>query len=241
VGSGTNFPDHVPNPTHACVAIMAALIHRHRTGEGQHIELSQFESTMNLFGTALLDYAVNGREVTRMGNCLPYAAPHGVYPCLGEDRWVAIACFNEEEWRSLCNVLSKPHLTEDSRFATLTARLTNKELLDKEISEWTLTNEGFKVMEILQSRGVPAGVVEDSKDTLENDKQLAARRHWVYLNHPVMGRSVYDAPPYKLSRTPGFLRSYAPLLGEHTRQICLELLGMELSEYEKLEKEGALK
>ncbi|NQU02945.1 MAG: CoA transferase [Syntrophaceae bacterium] len=241
VGTGTNFPDHVPNPTHACVAILAALIHHKRTGEGQFIELSQFESTMNLFGAALLDYSVNRREVTCLGNRLPYAAPHGVYPCVGNDRWVCINCFREKEWMTLCDVMGKTHLVADSRFNSLTVRLKNMEELDREISEWTSSKDPFEVMKLLQSCGIPAGVVEDSKDTLERDEQLAARKHWTYLEHPEMGHSVYDAPPYKLSRTPGYLRSYAPLLGEHTRQVCLEDLEMESREYERLEREGAFK
>jgi benzylsuccinate CoA-transferase BbsF subunit len=239
VGTGTNFPDHVPNCMHACIAILAALIFRKKTGEGQYIELSQFESTINMFGAAVLDYSTNGREATRFGNRLPYASPHGTYQCLGEDRWCVISCFKEEEWLALCHAMGKPHLTRDSRFATLLARLSNAEELDREIVEWTSQRDAFEVMKFLQSKGVPAGVVEHARDSLERDEQLAARKHWVYLDHPEMGHSVYDAPPYRMSETPGYLRSYAPLLGEHTRQVCLEVLGMGVAEYEKLKGEGA--
>jgi benzylsuccinate CoA-transferase BbsF subunit len=135
--------------------------------------------------------------------------------------------------------MGKPHLTRDSRFATLLARLSNAEELDREIVEWTSQRDAFEVMKFLQSKGVPAGVVEHARDSLERDEQLAARKHWVYLDHPEMGHSVYDAPPYRMSETPGYLRFYAPLLGEHTRQVCLEVLGMGVAEYEKLKGEGA--
>ena len=142
---------------------------------------------------------------------------------------------------TLCDVMGKTHLVADSRFNSLMVRLKNMKELDREISECTSSKDPFEVMKLLQSYGIPAGVVEDSSDALERDEQLAARKHWVYLEHPEMGRSVYDAPPYNLSRTPGYLRSYAPLLGEHTRQVCLEVLGMESREYERLEREGAFK
>jgi len=238
VGTGTNFPDHVPNCMHACIAILAALIHRKRTGEGQYIELSQFESTINMFGATVLDYSVNQREATRLGNRLSYASPHGAYQCLGEDRWCVISCFKEDEWLALCEAMGKPYLAIDSRFASLTARLRHEEELDREIAEWTSERDSFEVMKFLQSKGVPTGVVEDARDSLERDEQLAARKHWVYLEHPEMGRSVYDAPPFKLSETPGYLRSYAPMLGEHTRQVCMNILAMESGEYERLEEEG---
>lgn len=239
VGTGTNFPDHVPNPTHAAIAILAALIYRKKTGKGQYIELSQFESTMNMFGGALLDYAVNSRDVIRLGNRLAYASPHGVYPCKGDDRWCAVSCFNEAEWMALCKAMGKSDLLNDYRFHTLLARLENADELDHEISIWTSAWEPFALMKHLQSVGVPAGVVEDARDILENDEQLAAREHWVFLDHPEMCRSVYDGPPYRMSKTPGYLRSYAPLLGEHTRQVCLEVLSMGVAEYEKLKREGA--
>lgn len=238
VGTGTNFPDHVPNCMHACVAILAALIYRKRTGEGQYIELSQFESTINMFGAAVLDYSVNGREATRLGNRLPFASPHGTYRCLGEDRWCVISCFKEKEWLALCQAMGKQHLTRDSRFATLTGRLKHAEELDREITDWTSKRDVFEAMKFLQSKGVPAGVVEDARDTLERDEQLAARRHWTYVDHPEMGRCVYDAPPFRLAKTPGYLRSYAPMLGEHTRQVCVNILGMDPETYEELEKEG---
>ena len=239
VGTGTNFPDHVPNPTHASISIMAALIHRQHSGHGQFIEMSQFESTMNLFGSALLDYAVNGREAIRLGNRLPYASPHGVYPCKGDDRWCAITCFNEEEWLALCQAMDLAQLANDSRFATLRARLSHADELDQEISAWTLEWEPFNLMNYLQSKGVAAGVVEDARDTIERDEQLEARGHWVYLDHPEMGKSLYDGPPYRLSKTTGYLRSYAPLLGEHTREVCFEVLGMDKSEFDELKQAGA--
>ena len=239
VGSGTNFPDHVPNPTHACVSIVAALIHRNRTGDGQFIELSQFESTMNLFGAALLDYEVNGRDVIRLGNRQPHASPHGVYPCKGDDRWCAITCFSQEDWLALCGSMDRPQLGIDPRFITLRARLKNADELDEIISKWTVGREPFELMRLLQAAGVPAGVVEDARDTVELDEQLAARGHWVYLDHPEMGKTLYDGPPYRLSKTPGYLRSYAPMLGEHTREVCLEVLGMKETEFDELKQAGA--
>ncbi len=106
VGTGTHYPDHVPNPGHALVALLAALVHRNRTGRGGRIELSQFESTAGLLGPAMIRYSATGEQPAPRGNRVPWAAPHGVYPCLGDDNWIAISASTEAQWAALSGILA---------------------------------------------------------------------------------------------------------------------------------------
>ncbi|MEV5384493.1 CoA transferase [Streptomyces sp. NPDC052721] len=238
VGTGTNYPDHVPNPLHAAVAVLAALRRRRRTGEGQYIELAQLESTSNVIGPALLA-AATGRRVDRMANEDAVAAPHGVYPCTGEDRWCAIAVFTDEHWQALTNVLGKPEWAERTAYATPGDRWAARRELDGLVAAATSALEADELAEALTAAGVPAAAVSNAAQVLENP-QLTARDHWKILDHPEMGPSVYDNIPYRLSRTPGRLRGPAPLLGADTRDVCLDLLGLSLDEYEHLAGEGVV-
>lgn len=246
VGLGTNYPDYVINPGHTLVAIMAALHYRHRTGKGQRIECAQLESSVCPLGPAIFDYTANGVEQNRAGNHLPLAAPHNAFKCAPmtdggrpmDERWVAIACFNEDEWEALAAVIGDS--VSDAKFATHEARKKNEAELDAAINAWTADKDAFAVMEDLQSRGVPAHVVESAREMLDFDEHLKARGYYAYLDHPETGRSAYDGPPAKLSKTPGELRSPAPLLGQHTEQVCKEILGLGDDEIADLMVAGAL-
>ncbi|HWO93633.1 MAG TPA: CoA transferase [Dehalococcoidia bacterium] len=237
-GIGTNYPDYSSNPYHAMFAILSALHWRRRTGEGQFIELSQYESTINILHTAVLDYTVNGREATRRGNRSDIAAPHGAYPCMGEDRWIAIACENDAQWAALVEHMGFPDWALEARFATLVERVANADALDDKLAEWTRDQRAEDLMWKLQRAGVPAGVVENAQDTLENDAQLRFREHFQRLEHPEAGVTYYDAPPVRLSKTPGRLRSPAPLLGQHNGYVFGELLGMSEDEIRRYTEEG---
>jgi benzylsuccinate CoA-transferase BbsF subunit len=238
VGTGTNYPDHVPNCLHMALAILMALLHRSRTGEGQYIEISQFESTVAVIGPAVMDYAVNGRVVQPTGNKVSYACPHGAYPCKGEDRWCVIAVFDPVQWRSLCEAMGRPELEADPRFATLVARKEHEAELDQIISDWTRARTREEVFWTLQRAGVPVGMVNDAADLLNRDVQLAAREHWVFLDHPEMGRCVYDAPPYRSERlNPRPLRP-APLVGQDNEYVFKQLLGLSDDEYNSYLEQG---
>lgn len=239
VGTGTNYPDHVPNPLHSTVAVLAALRQRRRTGRGQYIELAQLESTVNAIGPAVVATAA-GIDVSRAGNADAAAAPHGVYRCAGEDRWCAIAVFTDDQWAALVRVLGEPEWgrRDDLRSARgrLAAAAELDELVGRAVAEW----EPEELARALADVGVPAYEVLDAAGVLKRDAQLQARGHWVVLDHAVMGPSVYDGIPYRLSATPGALRSPAPLLGADTRDVCLDLLGMDAVDYEQLEREGVV-
>ncbi len=240
VGLGTQYTDYVINPGHAAIATLAALRYRNRTGKGQLIEVAQVESSACVIGTAILDYTANGRVGMRAGNRLPHAAPHGAYPCQGDDRWCVIAVFTDDEWRALCRAIGDPEWAREERFATLQGRKENENELDALIEGWTATRCAEEVMETLQAAGVPAGVVQSAQDVLENDAHLKARGHYVYLDHPEAGRTAYDGPGFRLSKTPGRLLSPAPCLGEHTAFVCQEVLGMDDEEMAQLVMENVL-
>jgi crotonobetainyl-CoA:carnitine CoA-transferase CaiB-like acyl-CoA transferase len=236
-GTGTNYPDHIPNPTHAAFAILAALRHKRRTGEGQYIDIAQTEPTLALLGPWLMNYTVNGVIDNRRGNSHPEMAPHGVYPCLGEDRWIAIAAADDEQWAALRRTLGLP---DKARWATMQGRLADRDALDRAIAECTREKNANALMEQLQAAGVAAGAVNDARDVLRHDAQLAARGHWVELDHPEMGKSVYNSAPFRFSDAQSAPSSAAPLLGQHTREICEEMLGLSNEEIERLVACGAL-
>ncbi len=226
-------------PWYLVVALLGALDYRNRTGRGQYIDISQFESAVHFLEPAVLDYTVNGRLWSAKGNRSEYAAPHGAYRCLGDDSWCAIAVFTDEEWKELCKVIGKAELAEDPRFATLQSRLKNEGELDTIVGDWTSNRHAKEVMAVLQQAGVAAGVVANGKDLFE-DLQLSHRHHLRMLEHPEMGVTAYEAPPFRLSKTPAEIRR-APLLGEHTEYVCSRILGIPDDEFVILLNEGVFR
>jgi benzylsuccinate CoA-transferase BbsF subunit len=220
------------------VAVLAALDHRRRTGQGQHIDLSQYESGLQFIAPALLDVEINGRVAERMGNRSAHAAPHGAYPCRGDDRWCVIAVRSEEEWRAFCGATGHPEWTADPRFASLATRKAHEDALDALVAEWTSRRDARDVMKLLQGAGVRAGVVYRLSD-LFSDPQLAHRRVWRDLDHPELGRFYYEAPPFILSETPAALYR-SPLLGEHNTAVYRDILGLGDGEIERLAADGVI-
>jgi benzylsuccinate CoA-transferase BbsF subunit len=221
---------------HGAVAVLAALRKRRRTGEGEYIELAQLESTINAIGPAIVAAAA-GAAVGRAGNGDDVAAPHGVYPCAGEDRWCAIAVFDDEQWAATRLVLDLP---ESLGLATADGRRDSRPLLDRLIGVATRVWDADRLAAELTDRGVAASAVLTADDLVHSDVQLRDRGHWVTLDHPVMGSSVYDGIPYRFSESAGHLRSPAPLLGAHSRDVCIELLGVSEDTYDALASEGAV-
>lgn len=239
VGTGTNYPDHVPNPLHGAVAVLAALRKRRRTGQGEYIELAQLESTVNAIGPAIAAAAA-GQSPQARGNDDDIAAPHGVYPCVGDDRWCAIAVSDDEQWAALCSVLGLQQWAGHPEFDTAESRRAARPVLDKLIAAATRDRDARRLADELCDRGVAASAVLTADDLVESDPQLRAREHWVTLEHPEMGRAIYDGPPYRLSVTPGRLRAAAPLLGADSRAVCTELLGVSDETYTELEQQGVV-
>lgn len=245
VGLGTNYPDYVINPGHTLVAILAALHYRHRTGKGQRIECAQLESSVAPLGPAIFDYTANGVTENRGGNHIPNAAPHNVYKCAPltnggrtmDERWLAIACFDDSEWKALAEVMGS---AADGKFATHESRKANEDELDAVICAWTADKDAYELMRDLQSRGVAAGVVQGAREMLDEDEHMKARGYYRYLDHVETGRAAYDGPPFVMSETPGELRWPAPTLGEHTEYVCKEILGLSDEQIAELMVAGAL-
>jgi crotonobetainyl-CoA:carnitine CoA-transferase CaiB-like acyl-CoA transferase len=246
MGIGTNYPDYVINPGHTLIALLAALRHRRKTGEGQMVELAQIESVVATLAPVVMDYNANGRNQIRKGNRLSYAAPHGAFRCADiewekqpMDRWVAFGVFNDEQWRALVEAMGSPAWASDAKYATFDVRKENEDELEANITAWTREQTPEAVMALLQSKGIPAGVVQNSKDVLE-DEHLATRQYYEFLDHPETGVQAYDGSPFKLSKTPGKLTMPAPTLGQHNEQVCKEILGMSDDEIAEALIEQAL-
>ena len=247
----TGWPDRTPVnpygaytdfivPKFAVAAILAALDRSRRTGEGIHLDLSQLETSMHFVAPLLLDYTANGREQGRLGNRDPGGAPHGVYPCAGEDRWLAIACTTDQHWQGLLKVAEPDGgPLHSDQFATLLGRKANEDELDRLIAQWTIHHDRHQLMQALQEAGVPAGVINDPRDLFE-DPQLQHRNHFQWLDHPEIGPYATDRSEFELSLTPGGLDTPAPLLGQHTEHFLREIIGLSEEEYQSLDSDGVL-
>jgi benzylsuccinate CoA-transferase BbsF subunit len=221
------------------LAITAALAYQRRTGKGQYVDLAQYENGVHFNAPLLLDYAINKRTASRMGNHSLRAAPHGVYRCRGEDRWCAIVVSNDEEWQSFCQVIGNPAWTNEDKFGTILSRKKNEDVLDSLIEEWTITHTAEEVMTTLQAAGVPAGILATNQDILENDPQLKHRHAYEQHDHPEIGMHYLPAPPFKLTKSSYELRR-SPLLGEHNEYALKELLGIPDEEVAQLVIEGVV-
>ncbi len=246
----TGWPDRLPAgpflaytdtvaPRYSIAAILAALDHRRRTGQGQYIDQSQAESALHFLGPALLDYTVNGREQNRMGNRDLHMAPHGVYPVAGEDRWVAIAVATDDQWRALCEAIGNPELEADDRFAVAAARLSHQDDLDTILSAWTKLRSAEEAEERLQSRGVPAHVVQNSPE-LYADPQLQHRGHFVEVPHEIHDPTTVEGSRFKLSRTPAKIERAGPTFGQHNQYVLETILGYSEEKIADLVASGVL-
>lgn len=227
-------------------AILAGLLHRERTGEGQWIDASQCESGLMLTGVQCLEWALQRKAFTRTGNRSPYvpAAPHGAYRCAGDDRWIAIACFDERDWHALLRAAGEPDALRDPRFATLASRIAHQDTLDEAVEAWTRTQERYACMALLQSQGVAAGVCQNAQDRCEFDPQLAQQQWMTEVTAPRIGTWPITEPPARLSRTPshvgGLPQRGAPVYGEDNEYVLGELLGYANAQIRALERDGVI-
>jgi len=226
-----------PAARFGAIAIIAALLYRQRTGKGMYIDLSQYESGLHLLSPVLMDCQVNGRIAARKGNRHPLAAPHGIYPCRGDDSWCALAIFSEAQWKALGSAMGNPEWSKEIRFSTFPDRKSNEDELDKLISEWTVTLTAEEVMYKLQEAGVAAGVAQKSEQ-LYNDPQLKHRGYFWEVDHPVIGRHLLESQAFQLPKSPRKLRMPSPCMGEHNEYVCREILKLPDEEFVELLSEG---
>ena len=243
----TGWPDREPvgitspytdviGPWFAGVAVMAALEQRDRTGQGQHVDLSQYEAAIHMLAPAFLDYAANGRVQTRVGNRSSYWAPHGAYRCQSEDRWVALAVTSDGEWERFTKAIGDPAWARDPRFRSNASRLHHADGLDPMVEAWTVSREAEAVARLLQAAGVPAGVVATARE-LHADPTLKAMGQFVQVDHPEIGPHAHTHPSFWLESTPAQFRP-AARIGEHNEWVYKELAGLPDEVYTRLQKAG---
>ena len=223
----------------AAVAIAAAIIAKKRTGQGQYIDVSLWESMAVLVFEGWMDYAMNQHQPQRIGNRDPVMAPHNCFRCAGQDEWVSIACGTDDEWHALCRAIGKPELASDTRFQTATARKANEDALEELLSAWTHNQDKWDVTKTLQAVGVAAFPSMNSKD-LADDPHLNARGFFARLEHPEVGVRAHTAMPWRLANAPNGVRTPAPLIGNDTDYVMRDLLGYSAEEITELKEAEVL-
>jgi benzylsuccinate CoA-transferase BbsF subunit len=221
------------------IAVSAALARRRQTGRGAYIDLSQYESGLQFMAPALLDLFANGRVASRKGNRHPSAAPHGVFQCMGEERWCAFSIANDDEWLRFVEALGSPDWTQEPDFTTVDGRKVNEDRLEALVSDWTRVRSREEVVTTLHEHGLRVHPVNSVAD-LFSDPQLEYRGTWRPVDHPVLERVHLEAPPFILRRTPPKLDRAGPLIGADNSYVLSQLLGLSSEEIRQLESEGVL-
>ncbi len=218
-------------------AVLAALDDRRRTGNGVHIDLSQYETGLQFLSSAFLDFSSTRTIAHRRGNRDPIAVPHGCYPCRNGG-WVVLSCWDDGEWERFCSAAARPTWQEDRRFGSSANRRGHERELNALIADWTQHRDAHEVMHHLQECGVHAAAVNTMKD-LFSDPQLRARNVWQVMEHSEIGPQRYRMVSYQLSETPGRVRRAAPCLGQDNEEVLSRWLGLNANEYEELSRQGA--
>jgi len=224
---------------HGAVAVLAALLYRARTGRGQYIDLSQWETSMAVLPEAILEQTMNGTAPPRDGNRDPHMAPHGVFRSAGEDRWIAIAIEDDAGWQRFAHLVGGSALAGDPRFATLAARKRHEDELEELVTAWTAGREPDDAVRVLQEAGIAAFVSATNRDLAE-DPHLAARGFPVTLEHPEVGAKMHLGVPWRMSSSDSRVRRAAPCIGADTDQVLRDVCGLTADEIERLRAAGAL-
>jgi crotonobetainyl-CoA:carnitine CoA-transferase CaiB-like acyl-CoA transferase len=247
-GWGYSYMDHTAG-YYGAAAVIQGIYYRNRTGQGQFIDLAQSETASTLVGPYILDYTANGRRSRRPGmptgnrSTWPAGAPHGVYPCEGEDRWCAITVFTEEEWAGFRKAIGDPAWAADPKYQTLEGRLANQDELDRQVSGWTSQRSQKEVMTVLQKAGVAAGMVQTPTQRADEDPQLEARGHIIWMEtagdeneDPVRVRT--DTVPMTIPSRPPETYRWPPVSGQDNALVYGEILGLSQSEIEDYTARG---
>jgi crotonobetainyl-CoA:carnitine CoA-transferase CaiB-like acyl-CoA transferase len=240
-------PDTVNYSTHTdvvtgltnAVAILTALAQRDRTGEGQQVEVSGVEASLHHVPEALMDYALAGRIRKAAGNDHPQMAPHGVYACAGEDRWLAISVYEDAQWRALRDAIGRPDWAFDARFEDRVGRRRHRAEIDAGLRAWARTQDPIAAMEALQRAGIPAAAVHDAADHAR-DPHWQARGFHQPTALPGYGTFPLPTSPWLFDGERLGVRLPPPALGEHDALVYAGLLGLSPDEIEALRREDYL-
>ena len=228
------------------IAILLALYHRNKTGEGQYVDMSCADAALTLNGPALLDYTVNKRPLRREGSphsnrsAYPPMAPHGIYRSKGKDHWVAIAARHDADWRAVCDAIGRTDLLTDDRFDTLPNRMRHQDALDAVVQAWTIERAPSEAMDALQARGVPAAAVQHPQERMDEDANTLAWGTFPEVQHGEMGRVRVEGMPMKLAKTPARIQRGAPLLGQHNDFFYDDILMLDKAEQRELYAAGVI-
>jgi len=239
--AGASFVDFLSTWT-AVFAIGAALHHRHRTGQGQWVDIGMYQTGAMFLSEYLMDAAVNGRDGGRMGNRHPYRAPQGCYPAQGQDQWVVLSVGDDAQWQALCRLMGQEELAQDPRFADVLSRQRHHDALDEILRTGTASHDKYELMHRLQGAGIPAGPVLTGRD-VHFDPHYRSRgflERVTYPPHREMGARIFMGRPYKLSQTPLQIRGPAPAFGQDNGPLLKELLGLEEDTYQKLVQDAII-
>jgi crotonobetainyl-CoA:carnitine CoA-transferase CaiB-like acyl-CoA transferase len=221
----------------AVFALLAALHHRNRTGEGQFLEFAQAENLLPHLGEFFLDAQMNQRDHAPLGNAHPRMAPHNVYPCTPDGTWMTIAIASNAEWQRLCQALDFPTWAMQERFTTTAGRLQHQADIDRELASWTRQHIAMEATHYLQAHGIAAGPVLSAAAALD-DAHLQAREFFQRVTHPEAGTHAYVARLWQMSHTSLSIRRPPCCLGEHNDYVYGELLGYSAEEIRQLKHQG---
>lgn len=238
IGSQGVYPDYLA-ATFAPFAVVAALLHRRRTGQGLVLEMAQAETAAYFLGVSYLEASVNGREPQPSGNDWRYAAPHNCYACSGDDRWCVVAVETDAQWQALCAVIGRPDLGADARLSTLGGRRQHLDLLDTAVADWMRPREAHAAMRDLQAAGIPAGVVQTGEDLL-HDPHLHARGFIGIVEHPTLGRSPVAGQPMHISNGELEPPAWTAELGKHNDYVLGDILGYSREQILALQAAGVV-
>ena len=243
-GWGYSYMDHTGG-MYMALAILFALIHKQRTGEGQWVDLSCTEAGLTLNGPAILDWTVNGRPMRRAdqpeGNrsSSPPMAPHGIFACRGDDEWVSIACRSDADWEVLAGLIDEPWARE-VKWKTLAGRIDQQDDLETRITSWTQDQDKFDLQRRVLAGGVPSAAVQKPPERIDNDPGTMEFELWPEVEHTKMGRVRVDGLPVHFAKTDWKIERGGPCVGEHTDEILSDLLGYDADEIAKLHEEGVV-
>jgi len=241
-GWGYSYMDHT-GAYYMAIAILLAIVHRQRTGQGQWVDLACTESALTLNGPAILDWTVNQRPSRRPGqpnsnrSAHDAMAPHGIYRCSGDDEWVAIACRDDADWRRLAALPDGPVSPELACY-NLGERLARQDMLDENIERWTASRQKFDIQRLLREAGIPCSAVQKPEERVDLDQDTADL--WPVVTHGLMGDVRVDGLPVRFSATPWRMNRGAPCLGEHNEDVFGRLLGLAPAEVAQLRAEGVI-
>ena len=255
-GWGWSYMDNTGG-MYAVMCVLTALHHRNSTGEGQWVDMSQVAAGITLTGPSILDKTVNGRNTRReffppgnrtvwpggpMTNTYrgPATAPHNSYRTNGGgyNDWCVIACFSDEEWQALVELMGSPAWAADRRFATASGRIRHQDDLDSGIESWTLTLEKYELADLCQNAGVRAAPVQSNEDRVENDPQLREQGMYTTVRHPVIGEHLTQNAPFAFSDSPTSVERSGPMCGEHNAEVLIGLLGVSPQEIREGYEDG---